>query len=1097
MIERQLSPHAVAALFASVSFLVVLPSLASEPVANSFRFPVTGDIGDWDGPLRGFGDWICEETCGLSKCGYHLAKDIAKPANTTLVYPTAPGTVRIAQKIVGYTVVIEHLLADGKRVCSVYYHMTYPTDPAYAVHVGQAVYPETPLGSVSGNPEDFGGTENSVPHLHFGIRLGAYEPECDPRTHVRYYPGYTSIFQAPRPEDGPRCNNGIRDTCSRENQYHNAILAEWSNPKEFILAHQASPLPTLTLAVAPAQTLVPVDPGTQITFTCTVKANGTPVAGASIPVADPVTGQSVNPLTTDANGQKSYVVTAHQTGNVCFGPATKSGYNASGATAECREIIVNTPNQSPVASSQTVTVAFNTATAIMLTATDPDNGPQPLTYSIVLGPTHGTLTGSGAGRTYTPTTGYSGPDSFTFKANDGAADSNVATVSITVTSQPNQPPVAQDQSVSVAFNTAKAITLVASDADGNTLTYSIVAHPSHGTLGSVSGASVTYTPTTGYTGPDSFTFRAYDGRDYSAIAVVSITVSQGAHDWQMVQPSSPDRRNTVDLVYDSDRERSVVFGGSVGFTPLGDTWEWDGTQWHMVFTKDSPSARYKYGMTYDSDRHRTVLFGGYGGAYFGDTWEFDGQNWQQLSPTHTPSPRSGHKLTYDSTRHRVVLFGGGQFGNETWEWDGTDWISTQPITSPSNGSIALAFDVGRQVTVLYLGNFGTNTNETWEWDGTQWMQRNIESSYRHNGAALAYDTVQNKVVRFGGGESPSIFAWNGSNWTQKENSTLAVRRGHGLTFDNVRNRLVMFGGYVASELGDTWEFDGNQWLARNVGCPLASDQSTSYAITYDSNRHISILFGHDYLGSTWQSTGVTWETDGADWHLRSVTGPAPRHGQGIAYDSGRQVTVMAGGWVGSTGTRETWEWDGNTWLIRAFNGPSADTYMDYDSFRQKVVATEAFFGLSLWEWDGTQWSSKGDAPVIVSGYDPVRHRIYGFRTNNSRLEMWGWDGAIWELQTYRDNTTAPRYVVYDTTLSRIVLVYETFNQCNTVGYTVLEWDGQIWTNPFTFASTIPICNSPAVYDSFRNCISVFANTLPSCCNSGGGTSLHIWSYSRN
>src|SRR5207237_10369568 len=56
-----------------------------------------------------------------------------------------------------------------------------------------------------------------------------------------------------------------------------------------------------------------------------------------------------------------------------------------------------------------------------------------LTYGIVSGPAHGTLTGAGANRTYTPAAGYSGPDSFTFKANDGSLDSNSATVSITVT----------------------------------------------------------------------------------------------------------------------------------------------------------------------------------------------------------------------------------------------------------------------------------------------------------------------------------------------------------------------------------------------------------------------------------------------------------------------------------------------------------------------------------------------------------------------------------------------------------------------------------------------------------------------------------------
>jgi hypothetical protein len=55
-----------------------------------------------------------------------------------------------------------------------------------------------------------------------------------------------------------------------------------------------------------------------------------------------------------------------------------------------------------------------------------------LTYTVVTNPAHGTLTGTAPNLTYTPTTGYTGADSFTFKANDGKVDSNVATVSITV-----------------------------------------------------------------------------------------------------------------------------------------------------------------------------------------------------------------------------------------------------------------------------------------------------------------------------------------------------------------------------------------------------------------------------------------------------------------------------------------------------------------------------------------------------------------------------------------------------------------------------------------------------------------------------------------
>src|SRR6185295_11534353 len=56
-----------------------------------------------------------------------------------------------------------------------------------------------------------------------------------------------------------------------------------------------------------------------------------------------------------------------------------------------------------------------------------------LTYSIEAQPGHGTLTGTAPNVTYTPTTNYNGADNFTFKASDGSLNSNVATVSITVT----------------------------------------------------------------------------------------------------------------------------------------------------------------------------------------------------------------------------------------------------------------------------------------------------------------------------------------------------------------------------------------------------------------------------------------------------------------------------------------------------------------------------------------------------------------------------------------------------------------------------------------------------------------------------------------
>ena len=105
-------------------------------------------------------------------------------------------------------------------------------------------------------------------------------------------------------------------------------------------------------------------------------------------------------------------------------------------------------------------------------------------------------------------------------------NSNVATVSITVTA-PNTAPMAQDQSVTTPKNTAKALTLGATDADGDPLTFTNVSWPAHGALNWTTVSNVTYTPATDYTGTDSFTFVANDGQTNSNVATVSIAVTAG------------------------------------------------------------------------------------------------------------------------------------------------------------------------------------------------------------------------------------------------------------------------------------------------------------------------------------------------------------------------------------------------------------------------------------------------------------------------------------------------------------------------------------------------------------------------------------------
>ena len=185
-------------------------------------------------------------------------------------------------------------------------------------------------------------------------------------------------------------------------------------------------------------------------------------------------------------------------------------------------ITVNAVNDAPTCSNGSATTAEDNAVATALSCADIDSAT--LTYSIVSGPAHGSLSGTGASRTYTPDANYSGSDSFTYKASDGSLDSNTATVSVTITAV-NDAPTCSNGSATTAEDNAVATALSCADIDSATLTYSIVSGPAHGSL-SGTGASRTYTPDANYNGSDSFTFKASDGSLDSNTATFSLTITE-------------------------------------------------------------------------------------------------------------------------------------------------------------------------------------------------------------------------------------------------------------------------------------------------------------------------------------------------------------------------------------------------------------------------------------------------------------------------------------------------------------------------------------------------------------------------------------------
>jgi Big-like domain-containing protein len=122
-----------------------------------------------------------------------------------------------------------------------------------------------------------------------------------------------------------------------------------------------------------------------------------------------------------------------------------------------------------------------------------------------------------------------GTKAFVVTAIDTAGNQAMHTVTYTVVptvTASNAAPVAHEQAVSVPQNTSMPITLAASDANGDSLTYIVVTSPTHGTL-TGTAPNLTYTPTPDYLGTESFTFKANDGKSDSNAAIVSSTVVHG------------------------------------------------------------------------------------------------------------------------------------------------------------------------------------------------------------------------------------------------------------------------------------------------------------------------------------------------------------------------------------------------------------------------------------------------------------------------------------------------------------------------------------------------------------------------------------------
>ena len=260
-----------------------------------------------------------------------------------------------------------------------------------------------------------------------------------------------------------------------------------------------STITSVDVVVAYRDSVLSGDNGTFKTFT---RFNGTDLDATSNIVASSgtcsSTTQTLNVADAVKNGATTLEVgvlkTANDTSTVFVG-------------AIHAIVTYTSTNTAPVAQAKSITINEDTATTSGVLATDVDLPAQVLTYSVVANPSHGAISGfsSTTGAfTYTPALNYNGSDSFTFKANDGTVDSNIATVSITVNSVNDNPVLSGVSNKTVGELSNLSFTVSSTDVDGGTPSYSLSSAPAGASIGSSNGV-FSWTPTEAQ-GPGSYTF---------------------------------------------------------------------------------------------------------------------------------------------------------------------------------------------------------------------------------------------------------------------------------------------------------------------------------------------------------------------------------------------------------------------------------------------------------------------------------------------------------------------------------------------------------------------------------------------------------------
>jgi Galactose oxidase, central domain len=301
----------------------------------------------------------------------------------------------------------------------------------------------------------------------------------------------------------------------------------------------------------------------------------------------------------------------------------------------------------------------------------------------------------------------------------------------------------------------------------------------------------------------------------------------------------------------------------------------------------------------------------------------------------TLSVRNAHSMVYDNDHEAVMLFGGAdatRVCGDTWQWDAKKhaWRFVTGDGPQPRTFASVAYDERRHEAILFGGNrvlFGkgdesdTFLADTWRLQDEHWTRSGAKGPPPRAEASIAYDRDRERIVLFGGYRRTAgvterlgdTWEWDGEQWSEVAVDGPTPRNSAAMTYDELRHRIVLFGGPGPSN--ETWEWDGRRWISVHVG---AVPGRFNPVMIYDIKRGTVVRFG-GWTGK--ERVGDTWALSDGGWFLLNVSGPPPRNHAAIAYDRRRRCAVLFGGHDGENVFGDTWEWDGVTWTRAAFVAP--------------------------------------------------------------------------------------------------------------------------------------------------------------------------------